>query len=60
MDFSSIIPASREKELTIRGAYGATSSAYDWATSHLPEDDRLDERAQKQRRALAARRRSRR
>ncbi len=38
--FSDIIVV---KELTIRGAYGATSSAYDWATAHLPTDGRLDQ-----------------
>lgn len=38
--FSDIIVV---KELTIRGAYGATSAAYDWATAHLATDDRLDQ-----------------
>ena len=38
--FSDIIVM---KELTIRGAYSATSSAYDWATAHLTTDDRLDQ-----------------
>ncbi len=38
--FSDIIVM---KELTIRGAYGATSTAYDWATAHLATDDRLDQ-----------------
>lgn len=37
--FSDIIVM---KELTIRGAYGATSSAYDWACAHLSQDGRLD------------------
>lgn len=38
--FSDIIVM---KELTIRGAYGSTSTAYDWATSYLGTDARLDD-----------------
>lgn len=38
--FSDIIVV---KELTIRGAYGATSTAYDWATACLATDGRLDQ-----------------
>ena len=30
------------KELTIRGAFGASSSGYHWATRQLGKDDRLD------------------
>lgn len=37
--FSDIVVV---KELTVRGALGASSAGYHWATRHLADDDRID------------------
>jgi threonine dehydrogenase-like Zn-dependent dehydrogenase len=38
--FSDIVVV---KELTVRGAFGASSAGYHWATRHLATDDRIDQ-----------------